>query len=45
MRLSPTIPLDEIYGKREIVADIVLSSRKDATGDFVPFVFHVMKIA
>lgn len=44
MRLSPTILREDLYGKREVSGDIVLSLRKGAGGDFVPFEFHVMRL-
>lgn len=44
MRLYPTINPAEIYGKREITGDIIVVSKRDASGEYVPDLFHVLKI-
>ena len=44
MVLYPTVDPDELYGRRRIVADIILVSRLTKSGDFQPYLFHVVKI-
>jgi hypothetical protein len=44
MRLYPTINPADIYGRHEIVADVILVMKRDANGDLVPDLFHVVRI-
>lgn len=44
MLLAPTVKRDEVWGKKEIVADIVLMSKPGVDGDPKPYLFHVMKV-
>ena len=42
MRLYPTIKPDEIYGKRTVTGDVIVVSKKNRDGEYVPYVFHVV---
>lgn len=44
MRLYPTIRLDDLFGKREVTGDVILVSRRDAAGEYVPYLFHVVRL-
>lgn len=44
MRLYPTIKTEELFGRRHVVADVLLVSKRDAAGDYVPYLFHLMQL-
>lgn len=44
MRLYPTIKPEDLFGKRTITADVILVSKANAVGEFVPYLFHVVRI-
>lgn len=44
MRLYPTIQPEELFGKRTIIADVILVSKANGLGEHVPYLFHVVRI-
>ena len=44
MRLFPAIDPKDIFGKTEVSGDVMVISKKNLEGDFVPYVFHVLRI-
>ncbi len=44
MVLFPTIPLNDVFGHKEIKADILVMSKRQPDGNLVPYVFHVINV-
>ncbi len=44
MRLFPAIDPKSVFGKDEIVGDVIVVSKKNLDGDYIPYVFHVVGI-
>ena len=44
MEIYPTIDLKKLHGKKSIVGDILLVSKKQPNGDYKPTSFHLIEI-
>jgi len=44
MQIYPGIDNKSIFGKTQIIADIILVSKPNKHGDMVPYLFHVLKV-
>lgn len=44
MKLFPAIPPGRLFGKEKITADIIVVSKRDSEGHYVPYLFHVVRV-
>lgn len=44
MEVYPTIDLQKLHGKKSIIGDIIMVSRKQPNGDYKPVSFHLIEI-
>jgi len=44
MQLYPPLKPDDLYTKKNIVGDIILVSRRNEGGDYIPYMFHLVRI-
>lgn len=44
MRLFPAIDPHILFGKTEVSGDVIVVSKKNQDGDYIPYVFHVIGV-
>lgn len=44
MRLFPAIDPHLLFGKAEVTGDVIVVSKKNQDGDYIPYVFHVIGV-
>lgn len=44
MKLFPSIPPAELFGKEKITADIILVAKRQSDGGYIPYMIHVLRV-
>lgn len=44
MQLYPTVKAESLFGRRNVIADIILVSKRNDVGEYIPYMFHVVGV-
>lgn len=44
MQVYPTVNLKLLHGKKTVIGDIILVSRKQDSGEYKPYMFHLVSL-